>query len=61
MVEIEMENKGIDTFFTSFGEVDSLETVAILNDQATWHAIIKENMFDEKNYQFDSLAFTFNN
>ena len=32
MVEMEMENEGIDTFFTSFGEVDGLETVAILNN-----------------------------
>ena len=60
MVEMEIENEGIDMFFTSFGEVDGLETIAILNDQTTRHAITKENMFDEKNYQSNSSTFTFN-
>ena len=41
-MEIKEEYK---TYFMEFREVNSTQTVAILNDQSVWHAVTGENIF----------------
>ena len=33
------------TYFTKFGEVNGTQTIAILNDQSTWHAVTSKDIF----------------
>jgi len=44
MMSMEIEEE-YDTYFTEFGEVNGTQTVAILNDQSTWHAVTGEDIF----------------
>ena len=41
-MEIKKEYK---TYFIKFREVNSTQTVAILNDQSTWHTITGKDIF----------------
>jgi hypothetical protein len=47
-----------DQYLTELGEVDSIQTVTILNNQSTFHFIIKSDVFNELK---ESSAFSFNN
>ncbi|KAF8854920.1 hypothetical protein BDZ45DRAFT_627121 [Acephala macrosclerotiorum] len=44
LMNMEMED-GYDNYVTELGEIDSTQTVAILNDQSTRHAITREDIF----------------
>ena len=46
-----------DQYLTELGEVDGIQTVAILNDQSTFHSITKSDVFNEPK---ESSAFSFN-
>ena len=49
-----------ETYFTEFGEVNSTQTVAILNNQSTWYVITGENIFKALLLQLlETLVFTF--
>ena len=41
-MEIKEEYK---TYFIEFGEVNSTQTVAILNDQSVWHTVTSKDIF----------------
>ena len=48
------------TYFTEFGEVNSIQTVAILNDQSTQYAVTGEDIFKAPLLQLpETLVFTF--
>ena len=58
-MEIEEEYK---TYFTEFREVNSTQTVAILNDQSVWHAITGKDIFKVLLLQLlETLVFIFEN
>ena len=46
-----------DQYLTELGEVDGIQTVAILNDQSTFHFITKSDIFNEPK---ESSVFSFN-
>jgi hypothetical protein len=59
LMNIEIEDE-YDTYFTEFGEVDSAQTVTILNDQSTWHAVTGGDMFNTSPLQLrETSTFTF--
>jgi hypothetical protein len=33
-------------YMTELGEIDGIQTVAILNDQSVYHALTKDDVFD---------------
>jgi hypothetical protein len=47
-----------DQYLTELSEVNSIQTITILNDQSTFHSIIKLDVFNELK---ESSAFSFNN
>ncbi len=53
-MEIDTEN-----YLTELGEVNGIQTVAILNDQSTLHAIIRKDPFNEPADSIETSAFTF--
>ena len=60
-MEIEDYNNPADYFdqyITELSEVDSIQTVTILNDQFTFHSITKSDIFNEPK---ESSMFSFNN
>jgi hypothetical protein len=49
-----------NTYFTEFKEVNSTQTIAILNNQFTWHIITSENSFKVLQLQLlKTLVFIF--
>ena len=44
-MDIEIKDYSPNQYFTEYGEVDSTQTVAILNDQSTLHSITKSDIF----------------
>jgi hypothetical protein len=46
-----------DQYITELSEVDSIQTVTILNDQSTFHSIIKLDVFNKLK---ESSIFSFN-
>jgi hypothetical protein len=57
-MQIEIENKNVDQFFTEYEKVNRIQTVSTLNDQSVFYIIIKINIFNEP---ADNLIFTFDN
>jgi len=57
-MDIEIKDYSPNQYFTKYGEVDSIQTVTILNNQSTLHSIIKLDIFNEPK---ESSAFSFNN
>jgi len=60
-MEIEDYNNSTDysdQYLTELSEVDGTQTIAILNDQSTFHSITKSDIFNEPK---KSSAFSFNN
>jgi hypothetical protein len=55
-MEIDNEN-----YLTELGEVNGVQTVAILNDQSTLHAIVRKDLFNELADSNETSAFTFDN
>jgi hypothetical protein len=55
-MEIDTEN-----YLTELGEVNGVQTVAILNDQSTLHAIVRKDLFNELADSNETSAFTFDN
>jgi hypothetical protein len=41
-IEIEEE---YNIYFTEFGQVNNTQTIAILNDQSTWHIVTNKDIF----------------
>ena len=61
MLEMSIENEGFEgfeQFFTEFGEVDGPQTVAILSDQSTLHAITRIDAFSEPKVDIRSTSET---
>ena len=49
-----------NTYFTEFREVNGTQTIAILNDQSTQHAITSKDIFKALPLQLpEALVFTF--
>ena len=58
-MEIEEEYK---TYFTEFGEVNSTQTIAILNDQSVWHTVTSKDIFKASPLQLpETSVFIFKN
>ena len=58
-MEIKEEYK---IYFTEFREVNSTQTVAILNNQSIWHAVTNKNIFKVLPLQLlETLIFIFKN
>ena len=47
MIEMESEGNENEGFFTEFGEINSMQTVASLNDQSIMHSFTKTDIFCE--------------
>ena len=61
MTNIEIKEK-YKTYFTEFREVNSTQTVAILNDQSTQHVITGKDIFKVSPLQLlETLVFIFKN
>jgi len=60
-MEIEDYNNSADypnQYITELSEVDSIQTIAILNNQSTFHSITKSDIFNKPK---KSSTFSFNN
>ena len=60
-MEIEDYNNPNDypnQYLTELGEVNSIQTITILNDQSTFYSIIKSDVFNKPK---ESFTFSFNN
>ena len=55
---MEIKNYSSNQYFTKYSEVDSTQTVAILNNQSTLYFITKLDIFNKPK---ESSAFSFNN
>jgi len=55
---MEIKDYSPNQYFTEYGKVDGIQTVAVLNDQSTLHSIIKLDIFNKLK---ESFAFSFNN
>ena len=61
MTSIEIEEE-YETYFTKFGEVNSTQTVAILNDQSVQYTITGEDIFKASLLQLPEISvFMFEN
>jgi len=56
LMEMEIET---ETYLTELGEIDGVQTVAILNDQSTLHAVTGKDPFNEPAEPNETSAFTF--
>jgi len=57
-MDIEIKDYSPDQYFTKYSEVNSTQTVAILNDQSTLHSVTKLDVFNKLK---ESSTFSFNN
>jgi len=60
-IEIEDYNNPTDysdQYITEFSKIDGIQTIAILNDQSTFHSITKSDIFNEPK---ENSMFSFNN
>ena len=57
-MDIEIKNYSSNQYFTEYSEVNSTQTVTILNDQSTLHFITKLDIFNKLK---ESFTFSFNN
>ena len=55
---MEIKNYSSNQYFTEYSEVDSTQTVTVLNDQSTLHSITKLDIFNKLK---ESFIFSFNN
>jgi len=55
---MEIKDYSPNQYFTEYGEVDSIQTITILNNQSTLHAITKLDIFNKPK---ESSIFSFNN
>ena len=55
-MEIDTEN-----YLTELGEVNGIQTVAVLNDQSTLHIITRKDFFNEQRDPIETSVFTFDN
>jgi hypothetical protein len=46
-------------YVTKLGEIDGIQTVAILNDQSVYHAFIKNNVFEQQVNKHTTDVFIF--
>jgi hypothetical protein len=46
-------------YLTELGEIDGIQTVAILNDQLAYHAFTKDNVFEQQVDKHTTDVFTF--
>jgi hypothetical protein len=46
-------------YITKLGEIDSIQTVAILNNQSAYHAFTKDNVFEQQVNKHTTNVFTF--
>jgi hypothetical protein len=46
-------------YVTELGEIDGIQTVAILNDQSAYHAFTKHNVFEQQVNKHTTDVFTF--
>jgi hypothetical protein len=46
-------------YITELGEIDSIQTVAILNDQSAYYALTKDDVFDQQVNKHTTNVFTF--
>jgi hypothetical protein len=46
-------------YLTKLGEIDSIQTVAILNNQSAYYAFIKDNVFEQQVNKHTTDVFTF--
>jgi len=56
LMDMEIEDYSSDQYFTEFGKVDGIQTVAVLNDQSMLHSITKSDIFNEAK---ESSTFSF--
>jgi len=54
---MEIKDYSPNQYFTEYGKVNGIQTVAILNDQSMLHFITKSDIFNELK---ESSAFSFN-
>jgi len=57
-MDIEIKDYSPNQYFTKYGEVNSTQTITILNNQSTLHSIIKLDIFNKLK---ESSVFSFNN
>ena len=57
-MDIEIKDYSPNQYFTKYGEVNSTQTVTILNNQSTLYFTTKSNIFNKPR---ESSAFSFNN
>ena len=59
-MSLEEEEEECGSYFTDFGKFNGTQTVAILNDQSTLHAITKQDiLFDTNSHSVNGTAFIF--
>jgi hypothetical protein len=46
-------------YITKLGEINGIQTVAILNDQSVYYALIKDDVFDQQVNKHTTDVFTF--
>jgi len=57
-MDIEIKDYSPNQYFTKYGEVNSIQTITILNNQSMLHFITKLDIFNKLK---ESSAFSFNN
>jgi len=55
---MEIEDYSSNQYFTKYGKVDGIQTIAILNNQSTLYTITKSDIFNKLK---ESSTFSFNN